>query len=414
MDKIDRVYEEYCMVEQPEPPGAGGAGEGLAGDMHGAGEGLAGDMHGAGGSSHHGIAAAIDALYAEHDAILAEYGFVYREPANLTDAQLDKLDDRMGRLFERHVDAVEDLARRLVPMLANGSIAVDDAFAMDRRLTERTNAEYRALLVEFGYVIVVPKLSAEDREAMDKRLADIHARIDAAFEEEYLAYGGARGGLDGGQEAAGHAPASDPPAAPAPQQGNGSVVMDDAFGEDERPAVRENAGHAAPTDEYDYLTVTPEHSAGNWTVVNEGQSDIYDRIELALEEWNAAAAATQSPGYGDEDGGGGGDAPHDEHTATQSPGYGYSDDDGGGGGGDAPHDEHTATQSPGYGGEDVPLEEWYAATQSPSYDGYYGYYGGDDGYVAPHDDEGYSATYGSTSGYSGDGDEAAATDDRTS
>ena len=398
MDKMNRVYEEYCAVEQPDPVGGDGADDGLVDQVHGAD-----------GVLHHGIAAAIDALYAEHDAILAEYGFVYRAPANLTVAQLDKLDDRTGRLFERHADAVEDLAGRLAPMLANGSITVADAFAKDMRLTDRTNAEHHALLAEFGYVIVVPKLSAEDREAMDKRLADVYARIDAAFEAEYQAYGGAGGGGDGGREAAGHTPASDPPAAPVPQHGNASAVADDAFGGGGQPAPQEDAEHAAPMDEYDYLTVTPEHSEGNGTLVNEGQDDIYDRIEAALEEWHAT---TQSPDYGGDDDDNG-HAPRDEHMATQSPDYGGDDDDNG----HAPRDEHMATQSPDYGGDDrydddnvVPIEEWYAATQSPSYDGYDGYDGGS----APHDDEDYSATYSSSDG-SGDGDDAAATTgDRTS
>ena len=347
MDRMNRVFEEHCMVEPSAPPGADGADGGFAG--HG---------YGAFSVSPYGIAHAADNLHAEHRAILAEYGFEYREPSNLTDAQLDQLDARMGRLFERHTDAAEDLAGRLAPLLANGSIAVTDAFARDERLANLANAEHNSILAEFGYVIVVPELSSKDRAAMNERLADVYARMDAAFDAAYPAYGAGAGGGEGGGEAATRAADTDPIESPAPLPSNGSAAVYDAFDEDDRRAAQAGAEHAAPAGEYDYLTVTPEPSSENGTVVNEGLADIYDRIEAALDEWHAA---TQSPAYGGE-----GDAPLEEwYMATQSPAHG---DEGGDGSGDAP------------------LEEWYMATQSPAHgDGYEG----DD---ATYDDS-YSVTY---------------------
>ena len=393
MDKMDRLFEEHCMVEQSEPIGADGADGDFAG--HG---------HGAFSVSPYGIAPVADGLYAEHEAVLAEYGFEYREPANLTDAQLDQLDARMGRLFELHTDKVEDLAGRLAPLLANGGISMTDAFAKDERLAERASAEHNSILAEFGYVIVIPELSAEDREAMNERLAGIYARIDAAFDAAYPAYGaGGDDGADGGQ-AAGQAAVPDPIEPPAAPPANGSTTVHDAFDEDERRAAQAGAENAAPADEYDYLTVTPESPSEGGTVVNEGLVDIYDRIEAALEEWHAA---TQGHGQDDE-----GDATHDQRTATQSPAH-DGDDEGYGASGDAPLEEwYTATQSPAHDGDDegygasgdAPLEEWYTATQSPAHDG-------DDD--ATYDDS-YSVTYSSASDDSGNGDEATAADDRTS
>ena len=384
MDRIDRVYEEYCMVEPSAPPGAGGAG-GADGDF-------AGHGHGAFAVSPYGIAHAADGLYAEHEAILAEYGFEYREPANLTDAQLDQLDARLGRLFERHTDAAEDLAGRLAPLLASGGIAVGDAFAKDERLADRSSAEHTSILAEFGYVIVIPELSSKDREAMNKRLADVYARIGAAFDAAYPAYGaGEAGGNGDGGQAAARAPASSPPEPPLPAPGNGSTAVYDAFDEDERRAAQAGAEHSAPADEYDYLTVTPEPSSENGTVVNEGLADIYDRIEAALDEWYAA---TQSPAHGDE-----GNATHEQRTAAQSPAYGGDErDEGEGDGSDG----------------NAPLEEWYMATQSPAYGGDERDEGDGSGSDDATYDDSYSVTYRSASDDSGNGDEAAAADDRTS
>ena len=100
--------------------------------------------------------------------------------------------------------------------------------------------------------------------------------------------------------------------------------------------------------------------------------------------------------------------------ATQSPAYdgdyGYNGSDG-----DAPLEEwYAATQSPGYDGDyghdggDAP-HGGHMATQSPAYDGDYGYDGGD----APHDED-YSVTHGSVADSGDDGVAAAATDGRTS
>lgn len=44
----------------------------------------------------------LDALYAEHDAILAEFGFVYREPASLTGAQMDRMTAEMDAAAARY------------------------------------------------------------------------------------------------------------------------------------------------------------------------------------------------------------------------------------------------------------------------------------------------------------------------
>lgn len=319
MDKMDRVYDEYCVAELPAPAGADGADDG----------GYAGYAHGA---SPYGPALAADPLYAEVDAILAEYGFVYREPANLTAAQLKQLDARSALLIDRHADAVEGLAGRLAPMLANGSITVAGAFAEDKRLAERANAEHNAMLAEFGYVIVTPDLSAKDREAMNKRLAGVYARIDGALEGAYPAYGGGAGaegasgaggaggsggsGGGAGQAGAGQTADSNPTAPPALPPDSGDVTVYDAFNEEERRAAQAGAEHEAPAAGYDYLTATSDPSSGDGTLVSEDLAAIYAAIDAALE-------GDYSETYGSTaDGGGGGDA-----AAADDGGGGNSDED---------------------------------------------------------------------------------------
>ena len=302
MEKMGRVYEEYCPAEAAEPLGEDGAGGGMDGAFDGYG-------YGAHGALSHSISPEADALYAEYEAVLAEYGFAYREPANLTGAQLGQLDAKMWRLFEWHADAVEDLAGRLAPMLANGSITVADAFAEDERLADRASAEHNAILAEFGYVVVTPELSAADREAMNRRLADISARIDAALEAAYSMYGAGMGmgmGIGGGSTAASD-PAEQPEAAPP---GDDSVTLD-AFDEDEPYPAHSGAGHDESAVGYDYLTATPEPSAEDGTVVSEGLADIYGRIGAALDEGNSAAAA-----HGSAAGGGGSGDGDEAYAAT--------------------------------------------------------------------------------------------------
>ena len=326
MDKMDRVYEEYCMDgggpmpadpdadsgdEPPAPAGADGGG--TAGHAHGA--------------SAYGLAPAASPLYAEVDAILAEYGFVYSEPANLTAAQLDEIDARTVRLLDRHSDAVEGLAARLAPMLANGSITVAGAFSEDMRLAERANAEYSAMLAEFGYVIVTPDLSAKDREAMDKRLAAAYARIDSALKGAHTAHGegsgdagGADAGGDGddaGQAGAASTGGSDPSGPPASPPSSGDNTVYDAFNEEERRAAQSGAEHEAPAAGYDYLTATSDPSSGDGTLVSVDLADIYGGIDAAL-------GGDYSETYGStaDDGGGGGEA-----AAAYDGGGGNSDED---------------------------------------------------------------------------------------
>ena len=288
MDRMDQVYEEYCTAEPPAPPGTGGAGSGA--DGH-----LAGHGHGAyGAAPHGGVAAPAAALYAEHDAILAEYGFVYKEPSVLTDAQLEQLDAKMSRLFERHADAAEALAARLAPMLANGSIAMPDAFAEDMRLADRANAEHRAILAEFGYVIVIPELSAADRDAMDERLDDIYAKIDAALEAAYLAHG---------ESGASYAAASGPPGPAAPPPDGGGDVAYDVFDGDGQRGALPGAENSAPTAVHGYLTATPEPSAADGVVVGEQLAGIYAGIDAALGDGHSETRGSATGGDGDGGGG---------------------------------------------------------------------------------------------------------------
>ena len=318
MDKMDRVYEEYCMDGPPAPAGADDGGD--AGHAHGA--------------SLYGPAPAADPLYAEVDAILAEYGFVYREPANLTAAQLEQIDARTARLLDRHSDAVEGLAARLAPMLANGSITVAGAFSEDKRLAERANAEYSAMLAEFGYVIVTPDLSAKDREAMEKRLAAAYARIDSALKGAYSAHGeggggagsadagGSSGGDGAGQAGATSAGGSDPSGPPAGPPDGGDNTVYDAFNEEERRAAQAGAEHEAPAAGYDYLTATSDPSSGDGTLVSVDLADIYGSIDAALEgDYSETYGSTADGGSGGEaaaaDDGGGGNSDEDAAaTAT--------------------------------------------------------------------------------------------------
>ena len=57
----------------------------------------------------------------------------------------------------------------------------------DRRLSERTDAEHSEALAEYGFVIVVPELSAEDEEAMTERLQRVHEKIDAVYAQHAAA-----------------------------------------------------------------------------------------------------------------------------------------------------------------------------------------------------------------------------------
>ena len=282
MDRMDQVYEEYCPAGLPAPPGAGGAGGGggADGDLAGHGSGAYGvPLHG-------GIAAPADALYAEHDAILAEYGFVYKEPAVLTDAQLEQLDAKTSALFERYANASEALARRLAPMLANGSIAMSDAFAEDKQLADRANAEHRAILAEFGYVIVIPELSAADMDAMHKRLDAVYARIDAALEAAYLAH--AEGG-------ASYAAASGPPGPAAPPPDGGGDVAYDVFDGDGQRGALPGAENGAPAAVHGYLTATPEPSAADGVVVGEHPAG----IDAALGDGHSETRGSATGGDGD-------------------------------------------------------------------------------------------------------------------
>ena len=285
MDRMDQVYEEYCTAEPPAPPGTGGAGSGADGYLAGHGSGAYGaPLHG-------GIAAPAVALYAEHDAILAEYGFVYKEPSALTDAQLEQLDAKMSRLFERHADAAEALAGRLAPMLANGSITMSGAFAEDMRLADRANAEHRAILAEFGYVIVVPELSAAERDAMDERLDDVYARIDAALEEAYLAHG---------ESGAGYAPyaASGTPGHTAPLP-DGDVAYD-VFDGDGQRAAPPGAESGASAAVHGYLTATPEPSAADGVVVGGQPAGIDAGIDAAPGEGHSETRGSAAGGDGDD------------------------------------------------------------------------------------------------------------------
>ena len=292
VDRMDQVYE-HCMGEPPAPAGADGGDE-AAGHAHGA--------------SPYGLAPAAGPRYAEVDGILAEYGFVYREPANLTASQLEQLDARTARLFDRHADAVEDLVGRLAPMLANGSIAVADAFSEDKRLADRANAEHNAILAEFGYVIVTPDLSAKDREALIKRLASVYAGIDGALEGAYQAYGagasggGASGGGDAGQAGTGSAADSGPPGPPAHLPDSGDITVYDAFDGDERRAAQAGAGHEAPAAGYDYLTATRETSSVGGTLVVEDLADIYAGIDVAPGDYSETyGSAADDSGGGDSE-----------------------------------------------------------------------------------------------------------------
>ena len=178
--EIDALFEAYDSLWAAPAAGGGTAGCG-PGQDHADAE----------------IERLIEPLFDEIDDIMAEYGFVNETPV-MSDAEMRLFNAEMGSLADKHARAIKELAWRLAPMLANGSISMSEAFEEDRRLSERTEAEYSKTLAEYGFVIVVPELSAEDEEAMTERLSRVHDRIDAIYAQHAPPYVHEDGGSDGG------------------------------------------------------------------------------------------------------------------------------------------------------------------------------------------------------------------------
>lgn len=136
----------------------------------------------------------LDALYAEHDAILAEFGFVYREPASLTGAQMDRMTAEMDAAAARYegvLDEVRALARsgdpapwlsRFVTFWPVATQAAVYQLIADER-DEQAGSGHGALGDEYGYLTATPEPSAADGTVVSEGLADIYGRIGAALED---------------------------------------------------------------------------------------------------------------------------------------------------------------------------------------------------------------------------------------
>lgn len=186
--RIDAVWEEIsAVIEAYDSVQAAAAAAATAGGTAGCGPGQ--DREDA------ELERLIEPLFDEIDEIMAEYGFVNETPV-MSDAEIREFNAKMGSLADKHARAVKELAWRLAPMLANGSISMSEAFEEDRRLSESMEAEYSKTLAEYGFVIVVPDLSAEDEAAMTERLSRVHERIDAIY-AQHAAPHGHEGGGDG-------------------------------------------------------------------------------------------------------------------------------------------------------------------------------------------------------------------------
>ena len=199
--KMGLVFEEYHALAEGEalcaPAPAAPGGNGTAAE-HGPGSTL----------PDGGLLAEIDALHAEIDAVMAEYEFVYGEP-DLTDEQIRQIDARMEELGDRHMAAVDEIAARMAALLSNASgpladaIRDDqrlaDAIRDDQRLAEKMQAEYDAIMAEYGLDIAYPELSAKDMAAMEERLEPLYEKLDAAYARLYAELGeGGNGDITGG------------------------------------------------------------------------------------------------------------------------------------------------------------------------------------------------------------------------
>ncbi len=122
----------------------------------------------------------LHALQAEYDAVLAEYGFRFVEPDDLSEDQWAEMDKRLralGSVYERRMAQILPDAGAGTPGHAPsaGQLAKIDA------LQARMAAEADAIMREYGFDIATPDLSEEEEARMNARLAAIAAKMDALY-----------------------------------------------------------------------------------------------------------------------------------------------------------------------------------------------------------------------------------------
>jgi len=126
--------------------------------------------------------ARIDRLFEEHDAILAEYGFVYEEP-ELTYEQDSQLLAELDAAMARHAELLDELDGLLGVPGAAARAGFFEYSAAEAAVHMMIQDEQDEILRGYGFVIEEPQLSAGDEERFFERLDVVWDKMDAVYEE---------------------------------------------------------------------------------------------------------------------------------------------------------------------------------------------------------------------------------------
>ncbi len=175
-------------AREGEAPPERGGGSAAAGAGAGA---VSSAIAGTGGAPAHGrdadpgraaeFAAGIDALQAEYDAVVAEYGFVFESP-DLSEEEYAEMDERLAAMmstYDRRLAQIMPTYATWVP----GYVPTSEQLAELDGLSARMAAEADEIMRGYGFVIGEPDLSEEEEARMNERLAGIEARMDALYGE---------------------------------------------------------------------------------------------------------------------------------------------------------------------------------------------------------------------------------------
>ena len=129
--------------------------------------------------------ARIDRLLEEHDAVLAEYGFVYEEP-ELTYEQDSQLLAELDAVIARHAELLDELDDLLGGPGAAARAGFFEYSAAEAAVHMMIQDEQDEVLRGYGFVIEEPQLSASDEQRFSERLDVVWNKIDAVYEEYRL------------------------------------------------------------------------------------------------------------------------------------------------------------------------------------------------------------------------------------
>ena len=123
------------------------------------------------------LAAGTAALQAEHDAVLAEYGFWFEAP-RLAAEEFAEMEERLAALesiYERRMAQVLPVSETMTIFYFPSA----ELLAKLDGLSARLAAEADDIMRGYGYVIARPDLSVGEEARMNERLAAIADRMDA-------------------------------------------------------------------------------------------------------------------------------------------------------------------------------------------------------------------------------------------